>query len=208
MLRLASFHKAEKTLPKQIIAEAYKRLNIDIEFVYLPAERPMWSANNGIVDGADARAMGMEKNYGNLLIINVPLTIVTLFVYAKDESFTVNGWQSVKPYRIVYLRGSQIIKRNLHDLPTEEVTTIAQAFMMLEHNRADIVIAEANQAANSLPDFPNIKRLSPAIYSFPIYHYLNKKHAALVPKVEAALQQMVADKTIERIQREFAVIHH
>ncbi len=204
VLRLATFHRAEKTLPKKIIAEAYKRLHIETEFIYLPSDRPLWSANNGIVDGEDARGMGMEKTYRNLLMINVPLTLVTLYVYAKDVSFTVNSWQSVKSYRIAYLRGSKIIKLNLHDLPIEEVTTIKQAFMMLERNRVDVVIAEANQADDSLLEYPHIKKLIPAIYSFPIYHYLNKKHATLVPKVEAVLQQMVADKTIERIKREFA----
>jgi hypothetical protein len=31
---------------------------------------------------------------------------------------------------------------------------------------------------------------------------LNKKHADLVPKVEAVLQQMIDDKTIERLTSE------
>lgn len=206
-LRLATFNNAEKTVPKQILTEAYKRLHIDIEFVYLPAERPMWSANNGIVDGVDARVTGLEKRYPNLLMINVPLNLGTLYVDTKDVSFTVNGWQSVKPYRIAYLRGSQMIERNLRDLPIESVTSIKQGFMMLAHNRVDIVIADVNQAAESLPDFPDIKRLSPAIYSFPVYHYVNKKHANLVPKLEAVLQQMVDDKTIEHIQQAFLVTH-
>jgi polar amino acid transport system substrate-binding protein len=189
---------------ERILMEAYKRLNIKIKFIYLPAGRSLWSANNGISDGEAVKIMGIEKTYRNLLMVKIPLTYDALPVYTKDVSFTVSGWQSLKPYRIAYQRGVKIIERNLKGVPIEGVATTEQAFMMLAHNRVDLVIADANQAADLLPNYPDIKMLSPAVDSFPVYHYLHKKHADLVPKLEAVLQQMIADKTIKRITQEFA----
>jgi polar amino acid transport system substrate-binding protein len=43
--------------------------------------------------------------------------------------------------------------------------------------------------------------LEPPLSSFPVYHYLNKKHEALVPELTRVLKQMQADRTIERLQK-------
>lgn len=207
-LRLATFHRNfEKVATRQILIEAYKRLNIKIVFITLPAERSLWAVNNGIVDGEASRMVGLDKIYSNLQMVKIPVEFISMYVYTKDVHFTVQGWQSVKPYRIAYQRGVKVVEQNLNGLPIESLATIDQAFVMLEHNRVDVVIADAFQAANLLPKYPAIKMLTPAIDSFPVYHYLHKKHADLVPKLETVLQQMTADKTIERINREFAVYH-
>ena len=43
--------------------------------------------------------------------------------------------------------------------------------------------------------------LSPPLASFPVFHYLHKKHAALVPRLTEVLQQMQRDKTLEILQK-------
>jgi polar amino acid transport system substrate-binding protein len=43
--------------------------------------------------------------------------------------------------------------------------------------------------------------LEPPLSSFPVYHYVNRKHAALVPELTRVLRQMQGDRTIERIQK-------
>jgi polar amino acid transport system substrate-binding protein len=205
MIRLANFYSDKQSLSEKVLEQVYKRLHIEMSIVYFPAARTLWLANNGTVDGEVARLAGLEKTYPNLLMVKTPITVISPSVYTKKETyFTVQGWQSLKPYRVAYLRGVKFIERNLNGLSIEGegVATTEQAFIMLEHNRVDVVISDANQTANLLPKYPDIKMLSPAVDSFPAYHYLNKKHADLVPKVEAVLQQMIDDKTIERLTSE------
>ncbi len=192
--------------PKQpasyfIVKEAYQRLHINIDVIYLPASRSLSATNNGKIDGDIARIIGMEKKYPNLLMINVPITHVVLYACSKNKVFKIKDWKSLKPYRIAYVRGAKIIENNLHGFQTEAVTTIEQAFLMLEHNRVDILVTDEREIVKELPKYPNIKVLTSALYSFPVYHYLHKKHAALVPKLEVVLQQMNADKSIEKIKR-------
>lgn len=43
--------------------------------------------------------------------------------------------------------------------------------------------------------------LNPPLAAFPVFHYLHKKHEALVPKLHAVLLQMQKDKTIESIRK-------
>jgi polar amino acid transport system substrate-binding protein len=203
VLQLANFSIGKQSLSEKVLEQAYKRLNIKMNIVYFPAARTLWLANNGTVDGEVARLAGVEKTYSNLLRVNVPVAIISMSVYTKARTnFTVQGWQSLTPYRIAYLRGIKVIENKLQGLSAEGVTSHEQALMMLEHDRVDVVIADANQAFMILPTYPDIKMLTPPVYSFPVYHYLNKKHADLVPKLEAVLQQMTDDKTIERITSE------
>ena len=49
-----------------------------------------------------------------------------------------------------------------------------------------------------------VAMLAPPLAAFPVYHYLHKKHAALVPQLAAVLRQMRADKVIENIQQRVA----
>lgn len=190
-LQVANFYSDNQSLSEKVLEQAYQRLNIKIKIVYFPAARTLWLANNGMVDGEVARLAGLEKTYSNLLRVNNPVNIISTSVYTKMGTyFTVQGWQSLAPYRIAYLRGVKVVENNLQGLSAEGVTTLEQAFMMLEHNRVDVVLADANQTTKLLSKYPDIKMLTPPVYSFPVYHYLNKKHADLVPKLEAVLQQM------------------
>ena len=49
--------------------------------------------------------------------------------------------------------------------------------------------------------FVRLLILSPPLATFPVFHYLHKKHAALVPRLTAVLQQMQKDKTIDALQK-------
>lgn len=197
VLYIGSMQSHGRTVTKKVLLSAYEKLNISIEFVYLPAERALISSNKGVIDGEDSRIAGLEKTYHNLIPINVPIETVNLFAYSKNKSIIIKDWQSLKPYRIAYLRGVKVIEKNLIGFNSQSVTDIKQAFMMLEYNRVDVVISDEFQAEH-ITD-PTINKLNPPIYSFSVFHYLNKKNIALVPKLEAVLIEMQKDGTMERI---------
>jgi polar amino acid transport system substrate-binding protein len=47
----------------------------------------------------------------------------------------------------------------------------------------------------------DVRLLSPTLAEFPVYHYLNKKHAALVPKLTSILMEMQNNKMMKEIQK-------
>lgn len=186
---------SSSSLTKRILKTAYQRLNIKIEFVYLPAERSLHAANECSIDGEGSRVAGLEQQYPNLIKIKIPIETISLSAYSKNKTINIQGWQSLKPYRIAYLRGVKVIQKNLIGFKTETVTNIKQAFMMLEHDRVDVVIADDNQHLAN--DYQDIKKLTPPIYIFPVFHYLNKKHHDLIPELEAVLYQIRKNGTIQ-----------
>jgi polar amino acid transport system substrate-binding protein len=190
VIRLATLYTTEDS--ERFLTTAYKYLNIKVEFIELPSVRSLWVANNGMVDGIESKIAGIDKIYPNLLMIKVPTKFSSLFVCTKKANVEVNGWESLRAYRIAYLRGIKIIEEKLQGFQIEGVTTIQQAFMMLDHDRVDVLIADIYQTIEILPNYPSIKMLSPAIDSFPVYHYVHKKHADLVPKLEIIFEELLA----------------
>ncbi len=188
---------------EQIVREAYRRLGIAMTLHQLPGERTLLQANDGKMDGELYRKLGMEREYPNLVIIPVPLQTYEIVIFSRGTSFVVTGWESLRPYTLGFVRGIKIVQENTHGMKVEAVATLPQAFEKLMMGRTDLVLCNrlSGMAVVRAMNVEGISVLEPALASFPVYHYLNRKHQALVPELTRVLKQMQADRTIERIQR-------
>lgn len=191
------------TIALRVMEEAYRRLGMSMVVNYLPGERSLYSANNGEMDGELYRRLGMERDYPNLIILPVPLLTYEIVIFTQGTTFLVNGWESLRPFTIGFVKGIKIIEKNTVGMKLEQTATMRQAFLKMSLGRSDIVVANRNSGLAVLKEMklPDIKVLEPPLASFPVFHYLHKKHEALVPKLTQILQQMQKDKTIERIQK-------
>ena len=191
------------TIAQRILDEAYRRLGLNLAVRYLPGERSLRSANNGEMDGELYRKLGMEREYPNLIIVPVPLLTYEIVIFTNGTSFPVSGWESLRPFTIGYVKGIKIVEQNTVGMKTEIAATMRQAFLKMSLGRSDVVVANRASGLAVLKEMKmsDITVLNPPLATFPVFHYLNKKHQALVPKLTAVLQQMQKDKTIESIQK-------
>lgn len=190
-------------IAQRILADAYRRLGLNLAVRYLPGERSLRSANNGEMDGELYRKLGMERDYPNLIIVPVPLLTYEIVIFTNGTSFPVNGWESLRPFTIGYVKGIKIIEQNTVGMKTEIAATMRQAFLKMSVGRSDVVVANRASGLAVLKELKmsDITVLNPPLATFPVFHYLNKQHESLVPKLTAVLQQMQKDKTIEHIQK-------
>lgn len=191
------------TIAEQVVREAYRRLGITLTVHKLPGERTLVYANEGKMDGELYRKLGMERQYTNLLIVPVPLLTYEIVVFSRGTSFVVNGWESLRPYSLGFMRGIKIVQENTRGMQVEPVSNLSQAFEKLMMGRTDLVVGNrsSGQALVKAMKLEGIIVLEPALAAFPVYHYVNRKHEALVPELTRVLRQMQADKSIERIQK-------
>jgi polar amino acid transport system substrate-binding protein len=189
-----------------VMTEAYRRVGRQLVVHPLPGERTLMMANEGRMDGELYRKVGMEREYPNLMIVPVPLLTYEIVVFTRGTEFVVNGWESLRPFTIGYVRGIKIVKENTAGMKTEAVPAMEMAFRKLTMGRTDIVVGNrlAGLAAAAALHIDDVQVLSPALASFPVYHYVHKSHAALVPGLVSALQAMTADKTIDKLQKQGA----
>ena len=191
------------SIAERVMAEAYRRIGRELVLHKLPGERTLLMANAGSMDGELYRKLGMERAYPNLMILPVPLLTYEIVIFTRGTDFVVNGWESLRPFTIGYVRGIKIVHENTVGMKTEAVATMEQAFQKLVMRRTDVVVGNriSGLAAIEALKLDEVRVLSPALASFPVFHYLHKKHAAMVPALLAVLQAMKADRTIERLQK-------
>lgn len=190
------------TVAELVLREAYRRLGRAVKVQRLPGERALMYANAGRTDGELYRKLGLERQYPNLVIVPVPLLTFELVIFSRGTSFTVNGWESLRPFTLGFVRGNKIAEENTRGMRVEPVPNLELAFNKLVMGRTDLVLSHraSGMAVVRRLKLEGITMLEPPLASFPAYHYVNIKHAALVPELTRVLRQMQADRTIERIQ--------
>lgn len=188
----------------KILTQAYAKMGMTLKIEGMPGERSLVSANTGATDGELYRKADIEKLYPNLRMVPVPLMRYEIVAFCRCTPFAVNGWESLKPYRIGFVKGIKIIEQNTVGMQVEPVRTLKQAFLKLELGRTDIVLANrvSGNAELRSQHLNGVIVLQPALASFQVYHYLSRNHEELVPKLTEILRQMEKEGKLERIQRD------
>lgn len=77
-------------------------------------------------------------------------------------------------------------------------------FRALDHGRIDISVEDRVLGILTLKQLSikGVRILEPPITRVTLYHYINKKHQHLVPKLEKALRQMKKHHEIDKINND------
>ncbi len=180
-------------LGEQIVNEAYSQLSLQVKIKEYPLARSTILSNDGVTDGElGAAASGTRNKFPNLIQIPVPLVYVEGVAFTINTEFVVDGWESLRPYKIGIVRGTKFAEPFIKDMKVVKVGTNRAMFEILELDRVDIVVAEllvGLVALRSL-DVPGVKVLEPPIVRIPLYHYVHKKHKALIPRIHEVIKKM------------------
>jgi polar amino acid transport system substrate-binding protein len=127
----------------EITFEAFRRLNITLRIVQLPAERGLKRANRGIVDGEMSRVKGLDKHYKNLIRVPEKIMDWEFVAFSHLPSCLTQGWESLSDKSVAHLNGWKILENNIP--ATAEVIKTSNAnilFNLLQKKRTDYAIYE------------------------------------------------------------------
>lgn len=192
-------------ISSQILVEAYNRISIKIDVIKLPAERSLLLSNKGSLDGEVNRIKGVDKKYENLIRIPVPVNFFEGVAFTKNRHFTVNGWDSLKPYSIAIRTGTKYAENGTRGMNVHKFITYDKIFMLVSKDRYDIGISSRTTGLYQISKhkLTGIKALEPPLERFQLYHYLHKKHKDLVPKISNTLQRMEQNGVILTIRERY-----
>ncbi|MFD2230399.1 hypothetical protein [Alkalimarinus sediminis] len=176
----------------EMFSTMYARVGYRIEITRLPERRSLYEASNrGGVDGELARVKEAEPLLSELIRIPVPVVDIAASAFVKDVTIKVNGWKSLTPYKLGSLRGILGVERKLVGLYSIEAGSPSQLLELLERGRIQIAVMPKPMGEFALKRLPyNIKVIEPPIDTFSVYHYVNKRHKALVPQLTAILSEL------------------
>jgi polar amino acid transport system substrate-binding protein len=180
---------------------AFQRAGINAVVREVSPERSAVLANEGTTDGDVGRSSGLEQNYPNLVQVPEPIYQYAPTAFSYKRFDVTGGWESLRAHTVCIRRGLRQTDQRTKDLARQVLADEATMLRMLAAGGCDVAVMERNNALAraAMTADPPLQRLLPPMEIMPLYIYLHKSHAALVPKVAAALKQMRADGTMHKL---------
>lgn len=191
---------------KNILQEISKRMNVKIQLISLPAKRALIMLREGAIHAELTRVAAYKKKVPTAIKVEEPITSLPYHAYTQKK-IIVDGWDSLKPYKIVHVRGHIFIETYLTNHKTFAVNSAKTAFLFLKAKRADLYIEEILTSTPILnsPEFDDsgIKRLDPPLailntftfFSSKFPDYAKKYHKALVGIKKEGIYQKIFSET-------------
>lgn len=188
----------------RIVAEAFRRIGVAVRLVQLPSERSLRNADQGIDDGSYVRIAGLSSQYPNLIMVPEPVSEFRFTVFTRDPALAAAGWDSLRSLRVGIVNGWKIAEQRLHGAPQLTKARDEEAlFALLDKGRVQAIVSSQHSGMAIVHGrgYAGVRAVSPPLAVLPMYLYLNKKHAALVPRLGQALQGMRRDGSMQRLTR-------
>jgi polar amino acid transport system substrate-binding protein len=188
----------------RIVTEAFRRLGVEVKLVQLPSERALQNADQGIDDGNYVRIAGLSALYPNLLMVPEPMSEFSFTAFTRDPGLKTAAWADLRQRRTAIVTGWKIAEQNLKGARSlTRVRDEGMLFALLDKGRVEVVVSSQHTGPLVIRfhGYQGMRALSPPLAVQPMYIYLHKRHAALVPKLAETLRDMRRDGTLQRLTR-------
>jgi polar amino acid transport system substrate-binding protein len=188
-------------MAQAVLQRAYAKLDIEFRPQVLPLHRALLMAEAGELDGDLMRNAAVLKDTPNLLTVHVPVAVAVYSVYRRGDCPARISAAELADKRVAYFRGIRAIEMLL---PPQALLAANNSWDALRHVQQGITeyaIGMQNESDALLASHAvkNICRVAEPISTTPLFHALNKRHASLVPRLEAVLREMDKQGEIARI---------
>jgi polar amino acid transport system substrate-binding protein len=185
---------------QEIVTRMYEGTGVTPTYVYQPSARMMMATNEGKADAALFRAKGAEVKFPNLVPLPTPHYNISIRAFTNRD-LPIEDWASLKGYRIAYISGFLIARNNTTNMDRIETKTLEQAMNLLAANRVDVVIASTASGLEitQQPDKKSLIMMERALATVPLYHYVHKRHAEIVPVLTENLKQLREQGEVDAI---------
>ncbi len=181
---------------------ALKQLGIHMTVTVGSSTTGVKMADSGERDGCIIQSSDIDNVYKNLIMVPQPLYTIGFSIYTKEGvDVPIQQWSDLSKYKVAYMQQKLYIENHL---PSDCVSIIKKGstedvFQAVLDDKADVAVL--SEYANQIYNVPKGIHKVTTIDPIQVYTYLNKKYAALVPKLNAVYTQMAQDGTIDKIMK-------
>ncbi len=200
------------TRGSKVVSTAYQNLNIAVDVTLLPTKRALEASNAGDFDGEVGRVAAIEQHSPNLRRVPTPIgtyVLTPLTIKAADQNLSTIEALRTSGLHIGTMLGMRTIIDQLPGIKVDTAVSASAVLQMLAVGRIDVAILPQGalqifnsalplEARDALKDAVELEPIQAA----PLYHYLHKKNADLIPSVDLELQKLSRIGTIKRIWTE------
>jgi polar amino acid transport system substrate-binding protein len=185
----------------QLARAAFARAGVAVDVTAVPNERSLINANAGLDDGDIFHSGGVAKGYPNLIRIPEPTMYSEAVAFSVRNDIRIRKWADLKPYSVAFTTGRKVFERNVVGVrQLTRTPTVQASFRLLVSGHVDVVLTDRLEGLWVVrQDGYKVHLIEPPLARPAMFMYLNKKHAALVPKVAAALVAIKTDGTYQAL---------
>ena len=187
-----------------VIREAYKRIGYEVKFKPFLGRSALEHSNAGKVDAELQRIDGISRDFTNLIQVPIPINYVQGAVFTKNLTFPVTGWYSLQPYHIGIVKGIIFAEEGTKGMNVMVTSSYEEVMRKLNRGEIDVAVMPRISALleMKLQSYKGIKMLGGILETMFLYHYVHRKNASLVPKLEKELKQMILNGTTQQLRKE------
>jgi polar amino acid transport system substrate-binding protein len=185
-----------------LLQEIFRRIDgYQVRVENYTVARNLNVVNEGLADGLGGRTAGLEKDYPNILQVPESILDFEFTGFSKHADIRLTGWDDLQPYNVAYPGSWLFYQKQVRARSIIKARTYEQLFDLLQQDRVDIVLFEKLMGLYQLKQraIPEIALIELPTDPVKLYMYFHKKHAALVPRVAAALRAMKSDGSYREI---------
>ena len=176
------------------LTEAYRRIGMTIVARPYPPGRSVELANRGEVDAEAARVPDAMGGRADLIAVPEALGRGDIFVFTNGAAVPVDGWESLRSLHLCVMVGDLITMKRTEGITREVTRDTAAQFQMLAKGRCDAALSDgAAWLLIGRRHLGRFRMMEKPVQSFPVYHYVNKRHADLVQPLAEAFRTLHAE---------------
>lgn len=187
----------------RFLHRAFAAIGRRVRVQWLPGQRALINADNGIDDGDAMRIAGLGQRYASVAshLVEVPAKLcdMVFVAFARDPSVRVTGWLSLDRYSLALVRGYKYLETHTDSRNRVEVDDAAQLFRLLERGRTDVVLIDEATGLGTLRalKLTDIHVVGRPLVVMPGYLYLNQRYRALAAPLAAAIDRLNAKAPLQ-----------
>jgi ABC-type amino acid transport substrate-binding protein len=187
-------HLIEQEIGRLVLPQIYQNIGLRIIVDALPGNRAQYVANSGNYAGEIMRIWSYGDENKNTIRVPTPYYYLeTMPFIRKSSNIMIHSKADLAEYRLSKVRGVKHTNNITVGLTNiYEMNNSKEMFQLLMNDKVDVVLT------NTLDGNVTLKRLSyteitpmyKPLAIFPLYHYLHKKHHALVPIIDKEIKRL------------------
>lgn len=192
-------------LGESLIQALYQPLNIKTELIPLPPLRSLSMVNSGELDAEMVRIAEVGQRYPDLIRLPTPLLTLQLEIVSATPNMTLDNLKQARKGRIVIQLNSMKSQQLIGNLEPVVVHSIEQQLKLLASGKVDFALIDSIQGLDLTTGYSTAERplFQTTVLQEPGYHFLNKKHQALLLALDQSAQDLKVSGRIDELLQQF-----
>ncbi len=191
---------------QSLLEQVYLQLGYQVQYSRVPLARSFVEANAGRLDGLRARVKDAASEYPNLILVPTPLLEFEIISIADRRRCGLcdSDWLNTVVTTQGFKALEDLLSQSKWNWHVEYVARQTQAINMVLQGKVDAAIISDVNLPEDYTQL-NVHWVKNSLAVYRDYHFVNKKHRLLVPKIVQILEQMEQDGRLADLRKQYGL---